>query len=264
MKRSPPGPKPACPPRRTVHRQSSFWAVSAGLFVLSSTGASLTALTVMVATTVLPPRPASPLEVEAWTVKLPLPLKFAVGVNLSPAFPSANVMNVPLVIGVVPSFLYSVPLVMPVILKCVTSAPSAALREITSPLVVCVSSLVVALVTDGVSATGLITRLAVSVAVEKAVVPPLLVVSASVPLAAAGLVPGAEGDGGGQGAVVVGVGLEVEPRVGIRRQQSRVVIGDRSQGVPARTVVGGVPPGAVGRVGRRDGDAQQRPAVHVA
>ena len=71
---------------------------------------------------------------------------------------------------------------MPVILKCVTSAPSAALREITSPLVVCVSSLVVALVTDGVSATGLITRLAVSVAVEKAVVPPLLVVSASVPL----------------------------------------------------------------------------------
>ena len=71
---------------------------------------------------------------------------------------------------------------MAVILKCVTSAPSATLREITSPLVVCVSSLVVALVTDGVSATGLITRLAVSVAVEKAVVPPLLVVSASVPL----------------------------------------------------------------------------------
>ena len=32
------------------------------------------------------------------------------------------------------------------------------------------------------SATGLITRLAVSVAVENAVVPPLLVVSASVPL----------------------------------------------------------------------------------
>ena len=76
-----------------------------GLFVLSNTGASFTALTVMVATTVLPPRPASPLEVEAWTVKLPLPLKFAVGVNLSPAFPSAKVMNVPLVICVVPSFL---------------------------------------------------------------------------------------------------------------------------------------------------------------
>ncbi len=70
----------------------------------------------------------------------------------------------------------------PVILKCVTSVPSAALREITRPLVVCVSSLVVALVTDGVSANGLITRLAVSVAVEKPVLPPLLVVSASVPL----------------------------------------------------------------------------------
>ena len=162
--------------------ESSFWAVKAGLLVLSNTGASLTALTVMVATTVLPPRPASPLAVEAWTVKLPLPLKLAVGVNLSPALPSANVMNVPLLICVVPSFLYSVPLLIPVILKCVTSAPSAALRASTSPLVVCVSSLVVALVTDGVSATGLITRLAVSVAVEKAVVPPLLVVSASVPL----------------------------------------------------------------------------------
>ena len=75
-------------------------------------------------------------------------------------------MNVPLLIGVVPSFLYSVPLLIPVILKCVTSAPSAALREITSPLVVCVSSLVVALVTDGVSATGL------TVIVTVAVLPP--------------------------------------------------------------------------------------------
>ena len=84
--------------------ESSFWAARVGLLVLSSTGASLTALTVMVALTVLPPRPASPLDVEAWTVKLPLPLKFAVGVNFSPALPSAKVMNVPLVIGVVPSF----------------------------------------------------------------------------------------------------------------------------------------------------------------
>ena len=83
---------------------SSLIAVNAGLFELSSTGALFTALTVIVAATVLPPRPASPLVVEAWTVKLPLPWKFAVGVNLSPAFPSANVMNVPLVISVVPSF----------------------------------------------------------------------------------------------------------------------------------------------------------------
>ena len=49
-----------------------------------------------------------------------------------------------------PSFWNSVPLVMAVILKCVTSAPSAALREMTRPLLVCVSSFVVALVTDGV------------------------------------------------------------------------------------------------------------------
>ena len=84
------------------------------------------------------------------------------------------------------------------------------------------SSSVVALVTDGVSATGLTTRLAVSVAEEKAVVPPLLVVSAERAAAAAGLVPGAEGDGVGQRAVVVGVGLEVEPRAGVRRQQTGV------------------------------------------
>ncbi len=83
---------------------SSYWAVSVGLLLLSSTGASFTALTVMVATTVSPPKPASPLEVEAWTAKLPLPLKSAVGVNFSPALPWAKVMNVPLLIGVVPSF----------------------------------------------------------------------------------------------------------------------------------------------------------------
>ena len=40
-------------------------------------------------------------------MKLPLPLKLAVGVNLSPALPWAKVMKLPLVIGVVPSFWYS-------------------------------------------------------------------------------------------------------------------------------------------------------------
>ena len=63
--------------------------------LLSSTGASLTGLTVIVATRVPPPRPASPFEVEAWMVKLPLPLKLAVGVNFRPALPSAKVRNVP-------------------------------------------------------------------------------------------------------------------------------------------------------------------------
>ena len=74
--------------------ESSPWAVSVGLLLLANTGASLTALTVIVASTVLPPRPASPLEVEACIVKLPLPLKLAVGVNFSPALPWAKVMNV--------------------------------------------------------------------------------------------------------------------------------------------------------------------------
>ena len=86
---------------------------------------------------------------------------------MSPAFPSANVMNVPLVISVVPSFWYSVPSLMPVILKCVTSTPSAQRLRDHQPTVDGASSLVVAVVTDGVSATGLIIRLAVSVAVEK-------------------------------------------------------------------------------------------------
>ena len=62
-------------------------------------------------------------------------------------------MNVPFVIGVVPSVWNSKPFVIAVILKCVTSPLSAALRLITRPDVVWVSSLVVAFVTDGVRAT---------------------------------------------------------------------------------------------------------------
>ncbi len=96
-------------------------------------------------------------------MKLPLPAKFAAGVNLSPALPSAAVTNDPSLICVAPSFLYSVPFVIPVTLKCVTSRPSAGLREITRPLVVCVSSLVAAPVTDGVSATALTVMPTVSV-----------------------------------------------------------------------------------------------------
>src|SRR5947208_948822 len=75
-------------------------------------------------------------------------------------------MNWPLAIGVTPSFWNSVPLVMAVILKCVTSGPSTGLRLITRPLVVCVSSGVVASVTLGVSATG------VTVIVARAAGPP--------------------------------------------------------------------------------------------
>ena len=74
--------------------------------------------------------------------------------NFKPALPCANVMKLPLVMGVVPSLRKSEPFAIAVILKWVTSGPSTALREITSPDVVCVLGLVLALVTPGVSATG--------------------------------------------------------------------------------------------------------------
>src|SRR5438128_670063 len=68
--------------------------------------------------------------------------------------------------GVVPSFRYKVPLVIALIWKLVTSAPSVGSREMTRPDVVCVGaaavfSSTVAPVTDGVLATGLIVILAV-------------------------------------------------------------------------------------------------------
>jgi hypothetical protein len=73
-------------------------------------------------------------------------------------------MKSPLLMTVVPSFLYSVPLLMPVILKWVTSAPSTALRLNTSPLLVCTPGEVLALLTLGVSATGVTVMVAVAVA----------------------------------------------------------------------------------------------------
>ena len=146
--------------------------VSSLVVALVTEGVSATGLTVMVAVTTLPPSPPSLLLSDACTWKLAVPKKFAEGVNFSPAFPWAKVMKPPLLICVVPSFWNSVPLVMFVILKCVTSVPSAAFRETTSPEVDCVSSLVVAFVTDGVSATGLTVICAVAAAPKPA--PPLL------------------------------------------------------------------------------------------
>ena len=122
------------------------------------TGASLTALTVITALSVPPPSPPSLAAVAAWTSKpkaYPAPLlRSAAGVNFSPAPPSATVMKSPLLITVVPSLRNRAPLAMLVILKKATSAPSAALRVITRPEVLCTSSLVVASVTDGVSGSG--------------------------------------------------------------------------------------------------------------
>src|SRR5262245_18986480 len=109
--------------------------VSSLVVAFVTLGVSATAVTVIVAVTGLPPTPPDAL-VAASTLKEPVPKKFAFGVNFRPALPSAKVMKSLLLICVVPSFLNNLPLVMPVILKCVTSLPSAAFREITSPLVV--------------------------------------------------------------------------------------------------------------------------------
>src|SRR5438874_1096761 len=111
-------------------------------------------LTVIVAVAKPPPSPPFALLVEACTWKLPFAFESTAGVNFNPALPSAAVMKSPLLIKVKPSCLNSAPLVMLVILKLVTSGPSIGLRVITRPEVLCVSSLVVAFVTDGVSATG--------------------------------------------------------------------------------------------------------------
>ncbi len=135
-------------------------------------GASLTGVTVMVAAASPPPSPPASPASEACTLKLPAAVESGDGVNRSPAEPSANVMKAPSAIGVTPSFWNSVPLAMPVIRKWVTSAPSAGFLDNTSPDVVWVSSGVVALVTEGVSATGATTtsklRVCVSLAVSVA------------------------------------------------------------------------------------------------
>src|SRR5438132_1081665 len=116
-------------------------------------GVSATALTVIDAVA-LGPSPVPVASSAPATANDPVPEKLDAGVNFNPALPSANVMKPLLPIWVVPSCLKSVPLVIAVILNCVTSVLSAAFREITRPDVVCVSSVVVALVTDGVSAIG--------------------------------------------------------------------------------------------------------------
>src|SRR5439155_5398568 len=140
-------------------------------------GVSATGLTVMVAI-VEGPTPAPSASVAPWTAKLADPKKFGDGVNFRPAFPSATVMTALSAMTVVPSFLNSVPFAIAEILKCVTSGPSAGLRLSPRPLVVCVSSLVVALVTPGASAIEKTTSAKVSVAVNG--VPPIVFVAVTV------------------------------------------------------------------------------------
>src|ERR1700674_4056010 len=136
--------------------------MSSSVVAFVTDGVSVTGFTVIVAVADPLLKPPPDESVAPWTWKLPLAKESAAGVNFKPALPSAKVMNSLLAIAVVPSFLKSVPLVMFVILKCVTSVPSAALRLITSPEVVWVSSLVVAFVTDGVSATAFTVIVAVA------------------------------------------------------------------------------------------------------
>jgi len=75
----------------------------------------------MLAVTAPPPRPESELLSDACTLNEPTPKKSASGVNFKPAWASAKVMKSPPLICVVPSFLNSLPLLIAVTLKYVTS-----------------------------------------------------------------------------------------------------------------------------------------------
>ena len=101
-----------------------------------------------------PPRPASDAPSDARTLTWPVAVECVAGVNRRPAAPCATVTNAPTVTGVVASFWNSVPPLTAVTLKCVTSAPSAALRETTRPELVCRLTTVTAFVIEGGSATG--------------------------------------------------------------------------------------------------------------
>ena len=67
---------------REITSPELVWVSSVVLVALVTDGVSATALTVIVAFTVLPPKPPSALPVEAWTLKLPLADESAVGREL--------------------------------------------------------------------------------------------------------------------------------------------------------------------------------------
>ena len=74
-------------------------------------------VTVIAAVAIEPPNPAVVALVDSWTSKLPVVNDPVVGVNFRPAAPWAKVMKLPVVIGVVPLFWYSVPPLTAVIWK---------------------------------------------------------------------------------------------------------------------------------------------------
>ncbi len=84
---------------------------------------------------------------------LPAALLLEAGKNVTPVWPSTTVMKLPLLIGVTPSFLIEARRFASSQAKCVTSAPSSALRLMTMAPV-SVSSSVVMFATGGVSPTG--------------------------------------------------------------------------------------------------------------
>ena len=86
--------------------------VSSFVVALVTDGVSATALTVIVAVTVLPPSPASAFAIEAWTCEAAGAEEVRRRRELQPGVAFANVMNVAVGDRVVPLFWNSVPLVM--------------------------------------------------------------------------------------------------------------------------------------------------------
>ena len=80
---------------------------------------------------------------------------------------------------------------------------------------------------------------------------------------AIGLVPGTERHRTGDSAGIVSIRFKVDPRTGIGRQDPRGAFSDGSQWIPDRSVVRGVPPGAVGRVRVDDGGPGRRTCIGV-
>ncbi len=120
---------------------------------LVTLGVVAAAVTVTLAGTTDPPRPAAVADSDACTLKpklVPGLYSPVAGLNLRPACPWAAVMNWPLESAVTPLFRYNVPPLMLLIWKYAAAVPSLALGVSTRPLVVCVFSLVVALLTAGV------------------------------------------------------------------------------------------------------------------
>src|SRR5215213_10355286 len=137
-------------PEVTVAVNVTDWPKSEGLTEEDKLRVGVALLTVMEAVAAGPrPPPLALVAPCTWKLNVLAGLdKFRAGVNRRPAPASALVIKLLLVIGVMPSFLNSVPFVMFVILKCVISAPSTAFRVITRPEVVFVLTEVDAFVTE--------------------------------------------------------------------------------------------------------------------